>query len=49
MKNDLATQHLRNIFIKPVDAFVTMSEKVMSDLKALTTKPAEQVVHPSVR
>ena len=33
-------------FIKPVDAFITMSEKVMSDLKALTTKPSLQVVHP---
>jgi glycosyltransferase involved in cell wall biosynthesis len=33
-------------FIKPVDAFVTMSEKVMKDLKGLTQKPAKQVVHP---
>ena len=33
-------------FIQPIDAFVTMSQKVMQDLKALTTKPAQQVVHP---
>jgi glycosyltransferase involved in cell wall biosynthesis len=33
-------------FIKPVDAFITMSEKVMKDLKEFTTKPARQVVHP---
>ncbi len=33
-------------FIKPVDAFITMSAKVMQDLKSFTTKPAQQVVHP---
>ena len=33
-------------FIKPVDAFVTMSEKVMNDLKTFTQKPAVQTVHP---
>jgi glycosyltransferase involved in cell wall biosynthesis len=33
-------------FIKPVSAFVTMSAKVMSDLKKLTLKPAQQIVHP---
>jgi len=33
-------------FIKPVDAFITMSEKVMKDLESLTQKPAKQVVHP---
>jgi len=34
-------------FIKPVDAFVTMSEKVMKDLRVLEPlKPAVQVVHP---
>lgn len=33
-------------FIKPVDAFVTMSAKVMSNLKNLTSKPAQQIVHP---
>ena len=33
-------------FIKPIDAFITMSEKVMKDLKTFTNKPAIQVVHP---
>jgi len=33
-------------FLKPVDAFITMSEKVMKDLKEFTTKLARQVVHP---
>lgn len=33
-------------FVKPVDAFVTMSEKVLADLRLFTQKPAQQVVHP---
>ncbi len=33
-------------FIKPVDAFITMSEKVLNDLKKITQKPAQQVAHP---
>lgn len=34
-------------FIKPVDAFITMSEKVLNDLKQFTTsKPAKFVPHP---
>lgn len=33
-------------FMKPVDSFITMSEKVMKDLRELTNKPAKQVVHP---
>lgn len=33
-------------FVKPIDAFVTMSEKVMKDLRQFTQKPAQQVVHP---
>lgn len=36
-----------NYFIKPVDAFITMSEKVLSDLKLFDTKkPAKAVQHP---
>jgi len=35
-----------NYFIKSIDAFITMSEKVMKDLKSITNKPAQQVVHP---
>ncbi len=33
-------------FIKPVDAFITMSEKVMKALQIFTQKPAKQIVHP---
>ena len=33
-------------FVKPVDAFIIMSEKVMKDLRQFTSKPAQQVVHP---
>lgn len=33
-------------FIKPVDAFITMSEKVMQDLRLFTQKPARMAVHP---
>ena len=34
-------------FIKPVDAFITMSEKVMTDLRSFApNKPAKQVTHP---
>lgn len=34
-------------FIKPVDAFITMSEKVLADLRSFTqTKPAQLEPHP---
>src|ERR1043165_7793457 len=33
-------------FIKPVHAFITMSDEVMVDLKELTTKPALRLHHP---
>ena len=33
-------------FVKPVDAFITMSEKVRNDLLLFTSKPAQKVVHP---
>jgi glycosyltransferase involved in cell wall biosynthesis len=33
-------------FVKPIHAFVTMSEKVLSDLKLFTSKPCELVTHP---
>ena len=35
-----------SFFIKPVDAFITMSKKVMNDLRMFTQKPAKQIVHP---
>lgn len=33
-------------FIKPIDAFITMSEKVLSDLNSISNKPARQIAHP---
>jgi glycosyltransferase involved in cell wall biosynthesis len=33
-------------FIKPVDAFITMSEKVLADLRSFTTKKALLLPHP---
>ena len=33
-------------FVKPIDAFVTMSAKVLHDLKSFTGKPSRQIVHP---
>jgi len=33
-------------FVKSVDAFITMSAKVMNDLQKFTNKPAQQIVHP---
>ena len=33
-------------FIKPIDAFVTMSDEVMADLKTLSSKPAIRLHHP---
>ncbi len=33
-------------FIKSIDAFVTMSAKVLNDLKSFSNKPSKQIVHP---
>ena len=33
-------------FLKSVDAFVTMSDKVMADLRKFTSKAAQKIVHP---
>jgi glycosyltransferase involved in cell wall biosynthesis len=33
-------------FIKPVDAFITMSREVLKDLKTLTSTPASFIPHP---
>ena len=35
-----------NYFLKTPDAFVTMSEKVLGDLRRFTSKPAQFVQHP---
>jgi glycosyltransferase involved in cell wall biosynthesis len=37
---------LTRYFIGPIDAFITMSQKVMNDLQQFTSKPAEIAVHP---
>jgi len=43
----IGDQAFTNYFIKPVDAFITMSEKVMTDLRSFTkTKPAQLEPHP---
>lgn len=39
-------QPFTRYFIKPIDAFLTMSDKVMQDLRSFTNKPAQEVVHP---
>ena len=41
-----ADKQFTSYFIRPVDAFVTMSEKVMNDLRLFTNKPAQKIVHP---
>lgn len=33
-------------FVKPMDAFVTMSKKVLDDLKQFSSKPSLQITHP---
>ncbi len=33
-------------FVKPIDAFVTMSDKVMEDLRLFTQKKAIKIIHP---
>jgi D-inositol-3-phosphate glycosyltransferase len=37
---------LTNYFIKPVDAFLTMSKDVLKDVKTFTAKPAHYTPHP---
>ena len=42
----LGDKQFTQYFINTVDAFITMSAKVMADLRKFTGKPAKQVVHP---
>lgn len=42
----IGDKQLTKYFIKPIHAFITMSEKVMNDLRLFSSKPALQVVHP---
>ena len=42
----IADKQFTSYFIKPIDAFITMSEKVMNDLLLFTNKPAQRIIHP---
>lgn len=42
----IGDKQFTSYFIKPVDAFITLSEKVMTDLRRFTNKPAKKMVHP---
>ncbi|HEY2726702.1 MAG TPA: glycosyltransferase, partial [Parafilimonas sp.] len=42
----LGDKQLTKYFFKPVGAFITMSEKVLADLRQFTNKPAQKIVHP---
>jgi glycosyltransferase involved in cell wall biosynthesis len=42
----IGDQQFTKYFIKSIDAFVTMSKKVLEDLKQFSNKPAEQILHP---
>ena len=42
----IGDKQFTSYFIKPVDAFITMSEKVLTDLRRFTNKPARKIVHP---
>lgn len=42
----IGDKQFTSYFIKPVDAFITMSDKVMNDLRLFTNKPAQKLVHP---
>lgn len=39
-------QAFTRYFVKPIHAFITMSEKVLQDLKQFSTRPAKYVPHP---
>lgn len=42
----IGDKQLTSYFLKPIDAFITMSEKVMKDLRMFTNKNAVKVEHP---
>lgn len=39
-------QPFTRYFVKPIHAFITMSEKVLQDLKQFSTRPSKYVPHP---
>ena len=42
----IGDKQFTSYFIKSIDGFVTMSEKVLDDLRLFTNKPAQKIVHP---
>ena len=42
----IGDKQFTSYFIKSIDGFVTMSEKVLNDLRLFTNKPAQKIVHP---
>ncbi len=42
----IGDKQFTSYFLKSVDAFVTMSEKVLTDLRLFTAKAAQKIVHP---
>ncbi len=42
----IADKQFTSYFLKSVDAFITMSEKVLDDLRLFTNKPAKKIIHP---
>lgn len=42
----IGDKQFTSYFIKSVDAFITMSEKVLNDLRLFTNKPAQKITHP---
>ncbi len=42
----IGDKQFTSYFLKSVDAFVTMSEKVLTDLRLFTDKSAQKIVHP---
>lgn len=45
-ENRLGDKIFTRYFVKPIDAFITMSDKVMLDLKLFSKKPSQKVIHP---
>ena len=45
-EKQIGDKQLTSYFLKSVDSFITMSEKVLNDLRLFTNKPAQRIVHP---
>jgi glycosyltransferase involved in cell wall biosynthesis len=42
----IGDKQFTSYFIRPVDAFITMSDKVLGDLRTFTDKPSQKTTHP---